>query len=251
MSIDMTNVSMDGLGGAQGGLDDVQSQLAAPSSQVVHSVLNLYAGIGGNRKHWRNVKVTAVESEPYIAEAYKKLYPEDTVIVGDAHQYLLDHYKEFDFIWSSPPCPSHGQYRFNVGFRAKGYRPLFPDMKLYEEIIFFQHYYKGLWVVENVKPYYKPLIEPAAVLQRHLFWSNFYIEHMDFAAKKIRSRNKISDYPEFDITSSKITNKRQVLRNAVDPELGLHVLEQGLRLGTAACNERSITSEAARMPQSP
>jgi DNA (cytosine-5)-methyltransferase 1 len=105
-------------------------------------------------------------------------------------------------------------------------------MKLYEEIIFLQHYYSGLWAVENVKPYYTPLIEPAAILQRHLFWSNFPIEDMQLAAKKIRSKNKISDYGDYDLSGTNIKNKRQVLRNCVDPELGLHILTQGIDLPT-------------------
>ena len=190
-------------------------------------VLNLYAGIGGNRKHWKGVEVTAVENDPEIAKLYQDLFPEDTVIVGDAHQYLLEHHKEFDLIWSSPPCPTHGQYRYRVGVLAKGYAPVFPDMQLYEEIIFLQHYYKGLWIVENVKPFYEPLIAPTAVLQRHLFWSNFKIPHQEYAPKKLRTKNKISDYSDLgiDIAGTKIKNKRQVLRNCVDAELGLHVIQ--------------------------
>ena len=121
-------------------------------------ILNLYAGIGGNRKLWGDKhEITAVELNPKIAFVYSSLFPKDKVVVGDAHQYLLDHYKEFDFIWSSPPCQSHSQT--NNFLKGQGiYR--FPDMKLYEEIIFLKHFFKGKWVVENVKPYYKPLIEP-------------------------------------------------------------------------------------------
>lgn len=70
-------------------------------------VLNLYCGIGGNRRQWENVEVTAVEHNESIAAIYKDLFPNDIVIVADAHQYLLDHYSEFDFIWASPPCPTH------------------------------------------------------------------------------------------------------------------------------------------------
>lgn len=195
-------------------------------------ILNLYAGIGGNRKLWSDEhEITAVEYDPAIAAVYQDMYPADVVVVEDAHQFLLDHHTEFDLVWSSPPCPTHGQYRFNVGFKAKGYAPVFPDMQLYEEIIFLQHYYGGLWVVENTKPYYQPLVAPTATLQRHLFWSNFPIAHREFEAKKLRSKNKISDYAEsgFDITSSAIKNKRQVLRNCVDPELGAHVLEEATK----------------------
>ena len=190
-------------------------------------VLNLYAGIGGNRKHWSGCEVTAVELDPKIAAVYQQFFPEDTVVIGDAHAYLQEHYSEFDFIWSSPPCPTHGQYRYNVGFRAKGYSAVFPDMKLYEEIIFLKHYFAGLYCVENVKPYYDPLVAPSVVLARHLFWSNFTIETASFETKHIRSKNKISDYNiGFDIAETEISNKRQVLRNCVDSSLGLHIYEE-------------------------
>jgi DNA (cytosine-5)-methyltransferase 1 len=190
------------------------------------NILNLYSGIGGNRKLWHNCNVTAVECDAKIATVYQSYFPADTVVVADAHAYLEANYSQFDFIWSSPPCPTHGQYRYNVGFRAKGYRAVFPDMKLYEEILFLRHYYKGLWVVENVKPYYTPLVEPSAVLQRHLFWSSFAIPYREYGAKMVRSKNKISDYTlGFDISETDISNKRQVLRNCVDSELGLYVYE--------------------------
>ncbi len=188
-------------------------------------ILNLYAGIGGNRKLWNNCDVTAVEIDSKIADVYNSFFPEDTVVVGDAHQYLQEHYSEFDFIWSSPPCPTHGQYRYNVGFRAKGYSAVFPDMKLYEEIIFLKHYFSGLYVVENTKPYYEPLIAPSVVLSRHLFWANFKIRQAEFGAKHIRTKNKISDF-EIDISNTNISNKRQVLRNCVDSDLGLYVFEE-------------------------
>ena len=66
-------------------------------------ILNLYCGIGGNRKLWGDHKVTAIEINEDRAKIYQDFFPNDNVVVGDAHQYLLDHYKEFDFIWSSPP----------------------------------------------------------------------------------------------------------------------------------------------------
>jgi len=103
-------------------------------------VLNLYAGIGGNRKLWEDVDVTAVELDPQIAKIYQDYFPNDKVIVGDAHQYLLDHYKEFDFIWASPPCPSHSKTRFA---NQKQNKPIYPDMKLYQEILFLFNYFKG------------------------------------------------------------------------------------------------------------
>src|SRR5574344_1742345 len=134
-------------------------------------VINLYACLGGNRYKWTDCEVTAVELDPELARMYKERFPTDTVIVADAHQYLLDHYKEFDFIWTSPPCPTHSKSRFWAYSKTK---PVFPDMKLYEEIIFLQHHSldSQKWVVENVNGYYEPLI-PAKVQGRHLFWSNF------------------------------------------------------------------------------
>jgi len=190
-------------------------------------ILNCYAGIGGNRKLWKGHNVTAVEHNKDIADVYQQLYPQDKVVVGDAHQYLEDHFKEFDFIWSSPPCPSHGQYRHNVGVIGKGFKPIMPDMTLYSEIVFLQTYFKGNWVIENVKPYYTPLIAPAFEIQRHFFWSNFTVENKAFKPSEIRSKNKISDFEGFEIVqASKIKDKRQVLRNCVDPEIGKYIIEQ-------------------------
>jgi DNA (cytosine-5)-methyltransferase 1 len=190
-------------------------------------ILNLYAGIGGNRALWTDCEVTAVEADAEIAAVYSKLYPEDSVLVTDAHTFLEEHYDEYDFIWASPPCSSHGQYRHNVGVLGKGFRPLMPGMKLYAEIVFLQTYFKGRFCVENVKPYYEPLIKPTIELQRHLFWTNFAVKHRDFASAKIRSSNKLSDFEGHEIlVDSGISNKRQVLRNRVNPELGKHILDE-------------------------
>ncbi len=68
--------------------------------------------MGGNRYKWdevTDVEVTAVELDPELAKLYQERFPNDKVIVADAHQYLLDHYQEYDFIWSSPPCPTRGK----------------------------------------------------------------------------------------------------------------------------------------------
>jgi len=169
-------------------------------------VLNLYAGIGGNRKLWEDVEVTAVEIDPKIAAIYKEFFPDDEVIVGDAHQYLLDHFKEFDFIWSSPPCPTHSRARF---WRYSSEKPMYPDFKLYEEIVFLKHHCKSKWVAENVVPYYDPLI-PGTKIGRHLFWSNFRIGAFEHKSSDIK---KLSG-----------TNWRDKLeRNKVDPEIGLYI----------------------------
>ena len=59
------------------------------------NILNLYAGIGGNRKPLHGGHVTAVEIDPAIAAVYSELYPNDEVIVGDAHRYLEKHFLPF------------------------------------------------------------------------------------------------------------------------------------------------------------
>ena len=148
-------------------------------------VLNLYAGLGGNRKDWKDVDVTAVENNPEIAKIYQKFFPEDKVIVTDAHQFILEHYKEFDFIWSSPPCQSHS--KMNLGTRHKIIR--YPDMSLYQEIIFLKHFFKGLWVVENVNPYYSALMEFQKA-DRHLFWSNFTIQNIKISKPRFTGKKK-------------------------------------------------------------
>jgi DNA (cytosine-5)-methyltransferase 1 len=131
-------------------------------------ILNLYAGLGGNRKLWGG-EVTAVENHPKIAAVYQRLHPQDTVVVGDAHAYLAEHWRKFDFIWSSPPCQTHSQMAKATRHAVRSY----PDMSLYQEILFLQHHFKGLWVVENVVPYYDALIT-GRKMGRHVYWSNFY-----------------------------------------------------------------------------
>lgn len=190
-------------------------------------ILNLYCGIGGNRKLWENCSVTAVEYNPEIAAVYKHFFPNDNVIIGDAHDYLLKNYKDFDFIWASPPCQSHSSFRQNINVRYRGTPAIYPDMKLYQEIIFLKHNFKGKWVVENVKPYYQALIEPDFVLQRHYFWGNIKPQVIEFEKDMIRSA-QIPDLQKkhgFDLTGIKLQNKRQVLRNCVTPEVGKYIFD--------------------------
>jgi len=191
-------------------------------------ILNLYAGIGGNRKLWTDVEVTAIELNPKIAKIYQDFFPDDKVIVADAHQYLLDHFKEFDFIWSSPPCPTHS--RLNFFLKAKGVKLRFPDMKLYEEIIFLRQWFKGKYVIENVRSYYSPLIKPQEI-QSHYFWSNFKIKDTGRVREKVRNDkgqtlNVKMQQQGFNIKDfhGYKGDKRTLLNNCVEPELGLHIL---------------------------
>ncbi|MFJ7471075.1 DNA cytosine methyltransferase [Peribacillus frigoritolerans] len=191
-------------------------------------ILNLYCGIGGNRKLWGDEhEVTAVELDPNIATVYQDLFPKDKVIIEDAHEYLKEHFGEFDFIWTSPPCQTHSSFRQNIGVRFRGVEAVYPDMKLYQEIIFLQYNFKGKWVVENVNPYYIPLIEPNVELDRHKFWCNFNIQKAEFIRPKLREAQipQLQEAYGYDLSGYKLPNKRQVLRNCVLPDVGKHILD--------------------------
>lgn len=193
---------------------------------VKMKVLNLYAGIGGNRKLWKDVEVTAVENNKEIARAYKDFFPEDKIIITDAHQYLLDHYKEFDFIWSSPPCQSHTLMRKNVCVNKGQSKPIYPDMKLYQEIIFLQHHFKGKWIVENVKSYYEPLLKPQES-GGHYFWANFDIIKFKPVCRNVEFGNNkfYKKLTGFDLRGYKLGKRKdQVYHNCVNSELGLIIL---------------------------
>ena len=191
-------------------------------------VLNLYAGIGGNRKLWQNVEVTAIENNPEIAKIYQDFFPQDKVIVTDAHEYLLQHFKEFDFIWSSPPCPSHGISRFwsskAENNKLKYPTPIYPDMALYQEIIFLKHFFKGKWVVENVVSYYEPLIKPYEY-KSHFYWANFIISGSKKINRKVwKSQIQPLEIKNgFDLSRYKGIDKLKLLRNCVEPDAGLYI----------------------------
>jgi DNA (cytosine-5)-methyltransferase 1 len=191
-------------------------------------ILNLYAGLGGNRKHWDG-DITAVENEPDIAKVYQDNFPGDKVIIADAHEYLLEHSHEFDFIWSSPPCQSHS--RMIMGGRNRN--PRFPDLKLYEEILYLKHQFEGVWVVENVVPYYEPLI-PAKKIGRHLFWSNFRIGNFDtpkfenmMNRQNLESKKQMQEWLGIHYDENIYYKDNhcptQILRNCVHPDLGLYI----------------------------
>tara|TARA_R110002033_G_scaffold143502_4_gene181679 strand:+ start:673 stop:1323 length:651 start_codon:yes stop_codon:yes gene_type:complete len=197
-------------------------------------ILNLYACLGGNRYKWNEVKadieVTAIELDPELAKLYQDRFPNDKVVIADAHQYLLEHYQEYDFIWSSPPCPTHSRARY-WAIGANGKNPIYPDMKLYEEIIFLEHHCKSKYVVENVIPYYKPLID-AKEKDRHLYWTNFNLpntlksRHFKGMCQGKGELERLIEFHEYDFRKYK---GRQVLikiaRNLVDYEAGKTIFE--------------------------
>ncbi len=216
-----------------------------------YKILNLYACLGGNRYKWDevsdNLEITAVELDPELARLYQERFPNDIVIVADAHQYLLDNFKEYDFIWTSAPCPTHSRARYwNSSNYDTTTKAVYPDMKLYEEILLLEHYFKGKYVVENVIPYYQPLII-AKKRGRHLYWTNFNLPNSlnDRRFKISQTKNELQELQKFhkiDLTNYKgKQSKVKIGRNLVDYEAGRTILETVLGI------ERSNNEQQIRM----
>ena len=196
-------------------------------------ILNLYAGIGGNRTLWgEEHQITAVEINSEYAGIYKSKFANDNVVVTDAHYYLLNHYKEYDFIWSSPPCPTHSKLSYSQNTKQ------YIDVTLYQQIILLKSWFKGKWVIENVMPYYDYLVEPSFIIGRHPFWSNFNVTPVEVKNIDItRSTNKeLSEYLGVPIPRYKAG---VLLRNCVEPKTGLHILNAALGIIKANDTEQN------------
>ena len=223
-------------------------------------ILNLYACLGGNRYKWdevADIEVTAVELDEELAKLYQERFPNDKVIVADAHHYLLDHYQEYDFIWSSPPCPTHSKMRkTNTGAGERKSKATYPDMKLYEEVLLLQHFFKGQYCVENVIPYYEPLI-PAKKRGRHLYWTNFLLPNelstrkkkdfiQDSSIKELAifhdyDFNKLNAFHKFTYTSHDGGIRiDKIARNLVDYEAGKVILQCALNKYKPQGNQLSL-----------
>lgn len=197
-------------------------------------VLNLYSGLGGNRKRWEDVEVVAVEKQPKVARFYAKEFPDDEVIVTDAHTFLEQHLRdEWDFIWSSPPCQTHTKFNTlqwnSDSKRNKNREPRYPDMRLYQEILLLRHFARCDWVVENVTSYYDPMIQPQRV-DRHYFWASALIPDFDGGRSlEFKTNGKYELWAErygFDVAHVDLGVRKDVaLKNCVDPELGKHVFD--------------------------
>lgn len=198
-------------------------------------VLNLYAGIGGNRYLWPDtVAVTAVEKDARVAAAYKRLFPRDTVIVADAHAYLVKNFFKYNFIWSSPPCQSHTRLNYSLPNEKKKYL----DLGLWQEIIFLKYFFKGGYVVENVKPYYNSFVEPTFTIGRHCFWSNFNLTDHYVSVPECMidwrtegNGSQIKEWLGFSIPENirlNGNNPLQIYRNCVHPKIGLSVFNDFL-----------------------
>ena len=117
------------------------------------------------------------------------------------------------------------------------HKPIYPDMKLYEEIIFLQYNFKGKYVIENVAnfkgkyvienvaSYYKPLVRPYEI-NRHYFWSNFIIPNKEFKTLFIIREDSNEEKQRalgLDVSKYNGVDKTKILRNCVNPELGLYI----------------------------
>jgi len=201
-------------------------------------VCNLYSGIGGNRKLWEDVEVTAVEIKEEIAKFYKIQYANDKVIIDDAKEFLRLWFALYDFIWLSPPCQKNSRARF---WSKKTSDPVYPDLEIYQFWIFLKHHFKGKFVIENTIPYYEPLIQPTKIIGRHAFWSNFPIG--EFNHPEGFPKDNISTLQAFHGVVVGDWNfgqrKDQILRNCVHPETGLYILNCARNIITKQ-NEKQI-----------
>lgn len=221
-------------------------------------ILNLYACLGGNRYKWDEVakeanieiEVTAVEWDEELAKLYQDRFPNDNVIVTDAHQYLLENFKNFDFIWSSPPCPSHSRINYSFKNRKKEGFIVYPDMSLYQEIILLDNFFEGKYVVENVISYYNPLIQPKE-RGRHYYWTNFnlpnnlrereapFIKITPSSKKPKNIVEKRCEFHEINLDNYKgKQSKEKIANNLVDYEAGRTIFETFLGITKKSDNKQ-------------
>ena len=190
------------------------------------------AGIGGESEKWDDINndITHVESDPRIAQVIIDRKPNRKVIIGDAYEHLLNHCQDYNFIWFSPPCQANSRMIRS----GKNRKPRFPDLRLYEVKIFLDYNFKGKYVIENVVPYYSPVIEPTAKLGRHLFWTNFDITPFELKQPKnfimlgtVEGSEQLKEWLgihyEGNIYYDGNHDPSQVLRNCVHPDMGLHI----------------------------
>ena len=106
------------------------------------------------------------------------------------------------------------------------YDAVLPNLELYEFIIFLDKFFKGKWVVENVIPYYDPLIKPRGKLGRHLIWCNFQFKEVPMHDGLTNNERATHEKGIFDLRKFKLKHRKdQLIRNCVQPELGEHLLK--------------------------
>jgi DNA (cytosine-5)-methyltransferase 1 len=205
-------------------------------------VMNAYCGLGGNRAAWPDyVKVTAIDTNEECLRVYADRFPQDEIVLDDAHSYILDHHEEYQdgLLWTSPPCQSHGRMMKASRHDTKKYF----DASLWQEIVLLQHFHTGKWVVENTRSYYEPLY-PAQSVGRHQFWANFLIRAQDVHMPDdfiflgtVADTQKLKDFHNCqyegniympDGNGGKNHCPGQALRNMVPYQVGLDVFNSAM-----------------------
>jgi DNA (cytosine-5)-methyltransferase 1 len=98
-------------------------------------------------------------------------------------------------------------------------------MRLYQEILLLDGYFDGYYCIENVIPWYEPLIEPQK-LGRHCFWANFKIPNKKFEPRgSFDNIEELANKLGYDISNWKNVDKRLLLRNCVEPEVAKYIME--------------------------
>ena len=92
-------------------------------------------------------------------------------------------------------------------------------MKLYQEIIFLEYYYKGKWIVENVIPFYEPII-PA---KKRGSERKVKISAVN---EEVERMSKFHDYDFKQYKGKQRLDK--IARNLVDYEAGRTIFETAL-----------------------
>lgn len=221
-------------------------------------ILNLFAGLGGNRQNWNGHSIISIEINPGVAKLYQELYPDDIVLNMDVFDYLREkenNLKDFDFIWASPPCQSHSHMQLFT--RHNNNYPPIPRLdQTIGLIIWLNKFYNNKFVVENVIPWYG-LIDLRfnnifkVKLDRHIFYSNFKIQSKKFRSRGSEGHGKIgglmrmkgSELCNFHNLDISIIDKLKglqesgndhlkVLRNLCNSELGDYILKQSLKENT-------------------
>jgi DNA (cytosine-5)-methyltransferase 1 len=109
---------------------------------------------------------------------------------------------------------------------------------LYQEIIFLKHHFEGKYCVENVIPYYEPLI-PGQKRGRHLYWTNFLLpneidrkESKGIIGGQVNDEfKKLCEFHQYDFSQYKGEQSRtKMARNLVDFEVGKTILETALNI---------------------
>jgi DNA (cytosine-5)-methyltransferase 1 len=90
-----------------------------------------------------------------------------------------------------------------------------------------ENWFKGKYVVENVKPYYDYLIKPSVEIGRHPYWCNFKVEKLEIKNIDISrsTKEELSEYLGIPIPQYKA---RLLLRNCVEPKIGKHFLDAAI-----------------------